>query len=152
MSKVTENRHIIYDGVINKNLKYYLLYMIIVFVDVFYKILFIRRKTFAPKKYHISICGCFKNEARFFKEWIEYLEENKISWIVWQFSDRVESSSLIRPKEQVMLDMYNSGKYTSDEILNKKYKVEDLLSETGKYTKKIIRKYTLNKDEEKGSN
>ena len=72
MSKVTENRHIIYDGVINKNLKYYLLYMIIVFVDVFYKILFIRRKTFAPKKYHISICGCFKNEARFFKEWIEY--------------------------------------------------------------------------------
>ena len=34
MSKVTENRHIIYDGVINKNLKYYLLYMIIVFVDV----------------------------------------------------------------------------------------------------------------------
>ena len=84
----------------------------------------------------------------FFKEWVEYLEKNHISWIVWQFSDRVESSSLIRPKEQVMLEMYNSGKYSSEEILNKKYKVEDLLSETGKYTKKIIRKYTLNKNDE----
>ena len=84
----------------------------------------------------------------FFKEWIEYLEENKISWIVWQFSDRVESSSLIRPKEQVMLDMYNSGKYTSEEILNREYTVDDLLSESGKYTKKLIRRYTLNKEDE----
>ncbi len=79
----------------------------------------------------------------FFKEWVEYLETNNISWIVWQFSDRVESSSLLLSKERVMLDMYNSGKYTKEEIFNKKYTVEDLLSETGKFTKKIITKYTL---------
>lgn len=72
MSKVTENRHIIFDGVVNKNLKYYVFYIIVSFFEVFYKLLFMWKKTFPAKKYHISICGCFKNEARFFKEWIEY--------------------------------------------------------------------------------
>lgn len=69
---VTENKYLIYDRPVVKNLKYYTYYFIVVCFELFYKLLFLKKKDFAPKKYHISICGCFKNEARFFKEWIEY--------------------------------------------------------------------------------
>lgn len=72
MSRVTENRQVFFDGEIKKGLKYYFRYVIIVCLEVFYKLLFVKKKNFEPKKYHISICGCFKNEARFLKEWIEY--------------------------------------------------------------------------------
>ena len=33
---------------------------------------FLWRKPKYDKKYAMSICGIFKNEARFLKEWIEY--------------------------------------------------------------------------------
>ena len=69
---IKENDYLIYDEPVIKNLKYYLRYSLAVCIDLFYKILFLKRKSFTPKKYHISICGCFKNEARFVKEWIEY--------------------------------------------------------------------------------
>ena len=69
---VTENKYLIYDRPVVKNVKYFVYYFIGICFDLFYKLLFFRKKRFAPKNYHISICGCFKNEARFFKEWIEY--------------------------------------------------------------------------------
>ena len=72
MAKVTENRYVIYDGIVNKNWKYYLYYCAAVCYEMFFKLLFLKKRSFPPKKYHISICGCFKNEARFLKEWIEY--------------------------------------------------------------------------------
>ena len=72
MKVVTENEYLIYDRPVVKNLQYYIRLTKAVCREWRYKMLFAKRKTFPPKKYHISICGCFKNEARFFKEWIEY--------------------------------------------------------------------------------
>ena len=76
-----------------------------------------------------------------FKEWIDYLEKYKISWIVWQFSEKDEASSLLIKKEvQDRLD-YLYEKYTAKELETKKYHVNDYLSDTGKYMKKIFIKY-----------
>lgn len=72
MPKVTENRYLIYDEVLDKDFRYYIRLLKAICREWRYKKLFAKSKTFSPKKYHISICGCFKNEARFFKEWIEY--------------------------------------------------------------------------------
>lgn len=67
-----ENKYLIYDEPVKKDWKFFLRYSFLFCIEPFYKLLFLKKKSFAPKKYHISICGCFKNEARFVKEWIEY--------------------------------------------------------------------------------
>lgn len=41
------------------------------FYNVFFKTLFCKRAKY-NKQYRVSICGIFKNESRFLKEWIEY--------------------------------------------------------------------------------
>ena len=78
----------------------------------------------------------------FFKKWVDYLDSNDLSWIVWQFSDRKESSSLIMAKELRQLEWISEGKYTKEQIKRKKYNVNDYLSETGEVTKELIRKYS----------
>ncbi len=81
----------------------------------------------------------------FFKKWVEYLEENNISWMVWQFSDRAESSSLLVPKKERQLEWLKEGKYSKEQIKKKEYNINDYLSETGKVTKELIMKYSLGK-------
>ena len=76
-----------------------------------------------------------------FNEWISLLEDNNVSWIVWQLSEKDESSSLIIKKEvQDRLDFLYE-KYTEDELKKKKYRINDYLSDTGKYIKDIFIKY-----------
>ena len=76
-----------------------------------------------------------------FINWIEYLENNNISWIVWQLSEKDESSSLVIKKEvQDRLDFLYE-RYTEKELKRKKYHINDYLSESGKYMKKIFIKY-----------
>lgn len=54
-------------------IKYYVKCFLNVILDVFYKLLFIcGGKKGKKKKYHLSICGIFKNEAPYLKEFIEY--------------------------------------------------------------------------------
>ena len=54
------------------NVKNYIVYPLeSVFYNGFIRFL-LRKKPKYNKKYRISICGIFKNEARFLKEWIEY--------------------------------------------------------------------------------
>ena len=73
-----------------------------------------------------------------FKEWIQYLEKNHISWIVWQLSEKDEASSLIIKKEvQDRLD-YLYERYTERQLQRKKYHINDYLSDTGKFMKKIF--------------
>ncbi len=69
---LNENKYIIYDRPVVKNAKYYFRLALMVSVELFFKLLFLKKKKFEPKKYHISICSCFKDEAPFIKEWIEY--------------------------------------------------------------------------------
>ena len=80
----------------------------------------------------------YKNE---FIKWIEYLEKNNISWIVWQLSEKDEASSLVIKKEvQDRLDFLYK-KYTENELQRKKYHINDYLSNTGIFIKKIFIEY-----------
>ena len=80
----------------------------------------------------------YKNE---FIKWIEYLEKNNISWIVWQLSEKDEASSLVIKKEvQDRLDFLYK-KYTENELQRKKYHINDYLSNTGIFMKKIFIEY-----------
>lgn len=95
----------------------------------------------------VSECGASKvsgdgtlNEDEF-RDCIMSLEKNNISWIVWQFSEKDESSSLLIRKEiQDRLDFLD-GKYTEKELKKKKYHINDYLSDTGKFMKKIFQEY-----------
>lgn len=78
----------------------------------------------------------------FFKKWVDYIDSNGISWIVWQFSDKKENSSLIMSKELRHLQWISEGTYTKKEIEKKEYNVNDYLSESGEIVKELIRKYS----------
>lgn len=82
----------------------------------------------------------------YFQKWVGYLEENNLSWMVWQFSDRGESSSLIIQKKIKDLEYITKGIYSKRELEKKKYNINDYLSETGKVTRKLLRKYSLKID------
>ena len=72
--KVRESKYLIYDHEIDANLKYHLkqiksmvqakLYKAC--MNVFYP------KGDTDKKYNVTICAIFKNEGKYFKEWIEW--------------------------------------------------------------------------------
>lgn len=53
--------------------KYWLKRIVMLFVDAFYNVvLTMSKKKFPHKEHYISICGIFKNEGPYLKEWIEY--------------------------------------------------------------------------------
>lgn len=79
----------------------------------------------------------------YFRKWVDYLDSNDLSWMVWQFSDRKESSSLVEAVEIRQLRWISKGIYTREQIKRKKYNVNDYLSETGEVTKELIRKYSI---------
>lgn len=56
-----------------------------------------------------------------FKEWIKYLDSNRISWIYWSFSNKNESSAIL------------SKDYTET--------IENHLTEAGKFVKNIFQNY-----------
>ena len=64
----------------------------------------------------------------FFREWIQGLEENHVSWIVWQFSDNYESSSLLLSKD-------------IKDYPNKNFHNEYALSEFGELVKELMIQY-----------
>ena len=68
-----ENEMFIIDRPVSHGLKYYAKYSILIVLDIFYKILLLFTYKKSPnKKYNISICAIFKNEANYMKEWIEF--------------------------------------------------------------------------------
>ena len=85
--------------------------------------------------------GDSKLYTDFFKDWIAYLENNHVSWIVWQFSDKFEKSSLLLPKSVMKKKWLEEG-MSEEEIDNKKYHINDYLSESGELTKSLFLKYT----------
>lgn len=72
--KSSHNKIFYFDGgPKSHNLKYYTKYVVLFFMDFVWKaILAIRRPKHTPKKYHLSLCSIFRDEAPFLKEWIEY--------------------------------------------------------------------------------
>lgn len=54
--------------------KYYAQWLVLAAMDTFFKVLFtfVRKRPREDAKYYLVICGIFKNEAPYLKEWIEY--------------------------------------------------------------------------------
>lgn len=69
-----ENKYFIFDRPITLNIKYYIKRIICFFyAGLCHIVLFFRRKKRKEKKkYQVSICAIFKNEAKYLKEWIEF--------------------------------------------------------------------------------
>jgi len=68
-----EDRLFIYDAGFSKNSKYFIKVFLSYVLNICYSLLFVfikRRKS--VKKYNLSVCAIFKNEAQYFNEWIEY--------------------------------------------------------------------------------
>ena len=71
--KVVEDDNFCYRQPIEKNVKYRIRSCVSVLYDWFYKLLFfLFAKKAESRKYEISICAIFKNEAPFLKEWLEF--------------------------------------------------------------------------------
>lgn len=72
--KKIENRYFIYDRPYEFSMKSIVAYFIFQIIRFFYRIYFctIRVKNTKEKKYNVSICAIFKNEASYLKEWIEF--------------------------------------------------------------------------------
>lgn len=69
-----ENRVFIYDRARKINLRYFSRVTYLSICAVYYKALMmlVHPKKVDKKKYNVSICAIFKNEANYLKEWIEY--------------------------------------------------------------------------------
>lgn len=72
-----QDKFFIYDRPKYIGVKYYLKYFIILIYEIIIKIILYfynkkLRKINREKKYYISICSIFKNEAKYFEEWLEY--------------------------------------------------------------------------------
>lgn len=68
-----ENKYFIYDKPRKIDIKYFLRFCFVKIENIFYRICYIlSRGNFEKKKYNVTICAIFKNEARYLIEWIEY--------------------------------------------------------------------------------
>lgn len=78
-----------------------------------------------------------------YEEWVAYLEENNLSWVVWQLSDKFESSSMLIPKNKKDFELVSKGIYSINDIKRMKYDLNNYLTETGEINKRLLRKYSL---------
>lgn len=67
-----DNGFFISKGKKKKNIVYYLEYLLLILMEWGYKFLLLFGRKQTPKKYYLSFCSIFKNEAPYMKEWIEY--------------------------------------------------------------------------------
>lgn len=69
----SENKYFIFDRPID-SVKYYVKYILCIVLNIFYKIMatIVRPSKIERKKYYSTICAIFKNEAPYFKEWLEF--------------------------------------------------------------------------------
>lgn len=81
-----------------------------------------------------------------FDDWIEFLNKRNISWIVWSFSNKNESSAILKPDYTITNNNNNNNKSEnnvyenlSDEINNvSPLNINDYLSESGQYLKNLF--------------
>lgn len=70
---IKENNFFIFDRPVSINLKYYIKRLLLPFYDFFYSsILCFHKNKNIKKRYAVSICAIFKDEAHNFNEWIEF--------------------------------------------------------------------------------
>lgn len=71
---VKEDKYFIFDQPENRNYKYYIKKLITLGKNAWYRVLLTLSRSYPSenKKYKVSICAIFKNEAPYIREWIEY--------------------------------------------------------------------------------
>jgi|CXWL01.2.fsa_nt_gi hypothetical protein len=70
---IKENNFFIFDRPVKTDLKYYVKRLLLPFYDLFYlTILILNKKKKINKRFNVSICAIFKNEAHNIKEWLEF--------------------------------------------------------------------------------
>jgi hypothetical protein len=73
MKIISQDSVFIFDRPLSNSWKLIVKRITLPFLDVFYRILLrLRRPSSSQKKYKMTICCIFKDEANFMKEWIEY--------------------------------------------------------------------------------
>ena len=75
--EIKEDKNFIFDVPLIKNFNYYRRRILLPFYDIYMKILlniynWKNQKNIKGKKYYLTICAIFKNEAKNMKEWLEY--------------------------------------------------------------------------------
>ena len=72
--KKKENKYFIFDRPMTVSIKYYIKRIFYYFYSGLCHIIlfFLRKRRSKEKKYQVSICAIFKNEAKYLKEWIEF--------------------------------------------------------------------------------
>ncbi|MGF0143433.1 glycosyltransferase family 92 protein [Sharpea azabuensis] len=120
--KKKQNKFFILDRTNELTAKSRFINVICFFVLVFYKIVYVfcRAKDY-PKKYNVSVCAIFKNEAAYLKEWIEfnhligiehfYLYNNNSDDDYMEVLDPYIKDGLVTlvqwPKNQAQIESYN---------------------------------------------
>lgn len=77
----------------------------------------------------------------YYKEWTDFVEENDISWVIWNLSLKEENSSLVVPKEKRWETWIREKKKTQEEIDKETYNLNDYLSNHGLLIKELFIKY-----------
>ena len=89
----------------------------------------------------VSECGStdFKGDGKVYDEafgrWMDYLNENKISWIYWSFVNKDESSAMLKPEYEIGSDknfmeyLSESGELVKKYLLAEEAKVDDKATE-----------------------
>lgn len=68
-----ENKYFCYNVPLNKNITYFIRLLFYKVASIYYKIVMtISFPKVIEKKYKVSICGIFRNESKYLKEWIEF--------------------------------------------------------------------------------
>ena len=63
--------------------------------------------------------------------------------MVWQFSDKFESSSILVPKEKRDYELISKGIFSKQDIVRRKYDLNNYLTENGEINRALLRKYSL---------
>lgn len=73
MRKIVETKSFILDRPLYKTWRYYVKRILLPFLDLLYRfVLEMNRPLKTKKKYNVSLCAIFKDEAANLTEWIEY--------------------------------------------------------------------------------
>lgn len=83
-----------------------------------------------------------------FKEWIEYINKNSLSWVFWSFCNKDESSSILRPDYKPVIENNIDRDTTNEENIENENMSEvstsvdlnDYLTKTGEIIKSLLLK------------
>jgi len=77
----------------------------------------------------------------YFKDCLDFFENNNVSWIVWNLSEKRENSSIVVPEEIRWETWIREKKKTQEEIDKEEYDLNNYLSEHGQLIKELFIKY-----------